>query len=208
MLNQVIDLTGQRFGRLRVTSRANVPSRKTFWNCECSCGNIKIVRSDCLRRGQVTSCGCLKKEQDRINLTAAHKHKMAGTRLYRKWQDMKNRCYNSRVHRYERYGGRGIQVCKQWRDSFEPFRDWALANGYAGDLGLDRIDNDGNYEPSNCRWVKAKVQNNNRSTTHLIAFGGKTQSIMQWAEELGLNYGTLKSRIRRGMPLERALVPS
>jgi len=153
-----------------------------------------------LLEGKTTSCGCLKREQDRINLIKAHKHKMAGTRLYHIWQDMKKRCCNPHVHRYERYGGRGIQICKAWLEDFRPFMQWALANGYTDSLMIDRIDNDGDYKPDNCRWIINKAQCNNRISCIMITAKGKTQSLMAWCEELGLSYSMMKSRYQRGQP--------
>lgn len=195
------DLTGQRFGRLLVIGLAPRTTRKKYWACVCDCGNKKLVRVDSLTSGNVTSCGCLKAEQDRINLVKAHKHKQSGTRLYKIWLGMKARCNNKNIKCYYRYGGKGISVCNAWLNNFELFMDWALNSGYAENLTIDRIDNSGNYEPGNCRWVDNKAQCNNRKTTTKITLNGETKSRMEWCEEIGLNYGTVKSRQYRGRDL-------
>lgn len=126
------------------------------------------------------------------------------SRLKRIWSKMKSRCYSPKVYNYHRYGGRGITVCDEWKDNFQAFYDWAIANGYADDLTIDRIDNDGNYEPNNCRWATMKEQANNKSNNVRITYKGKTQDIKQWSEELGIAYTTLFIRIHNGWPVEKA----
>ena len=124
------------------------------------------------------------------------KHK-SNTVLYRRWTNMKVRCNNVKHTHYKSYGGRGICVCTEWMDSYQSFAEWAINNGYSKELTLDRINNDGNYEPSNCRWVTITRQANNKSTNVLVTIGDKTQSIADWCRELNLNYGTVKHRISR-----------
>lgn len=192
------DLTGLNFSRLTVLGLSPKKSgRKSYWVCKCECGNSKLVRSDSLKSGDVQSCGCLKKEQDRINLTTHHRHFGSGTRLYHEWQHIKYRCLNENSNNYDRYGGRGIKVCDEWQERFESFRDWALENGYSDDLTIDRIDVNGNYEPKNCQWIPLEEQANNRTTTVWVSWNGKTQNLTQWADELGFNRGTLNSRYNR-----------
>ena len=191
------DLTGKKFGKLEVIGVHDTGSRKTYYVCQCDCGNIKVVRADALISGATKSCGCIKKEQDKANLAANHSHKMSGTRIYETWQDMKRRCYNKQNARYDRYGGRGITVCDEWLNNFQSFYDWAISNGYSDDLTIDRIDNDGNYEPSNCRWSTAKEQCNNRGSNINITIGNATKSLMCWCEIFNVDYKKVYARYKR-----------
>ena len=191
------DLTGKKFGKLEVIGVHDTGSRKTYYVCQCDCGNVKVVRADSLISGATKSCGCTKKEQDKTNLTANHRHKMSGTRIYETWQDMKRRCYNKQNVRYDRYGGRGITVCEEWLNNFQSFYDWAIRNGYSDDLTIDRIDNDGNYEPSNCRWSTVKEQCNNRSSNINITIGNATKSLMSWCEIFNVDYKKVHARYQR-----------
>lgn len=125
------------------------------------------------------------------------KHNGCYTRLYSIRQNMKSRCYNRNHIEYANYGGRGITICEEWKNSFEAFRDWALSHGYADNLSIDRIDNDGNYTPENCRWATKKEQANNRKSNRLITYNGKTQNLKQWADESGIDYKILHDRITR-----------
>lgn len=192
------DLTGQIFGRLTVIGLdESKRTRKTYWLCQCECGKIKSARSDSLLCGAIKSCGCMKKEQDKTNLTANHSHKQSGKPLYNVWQSMKRRCYNNNDLHYHRYGGRGIIVCEEWKNSFEAFYKWAIANGYSEGLTIDRIDNNGNYEPSNCKWSTNKEQSNNRSTNIKITIGNATKTLTEWCEIFEVDYMTIRQRYNR-----------
>lgn len=200
-----IDIKGQRFGRWTVVERVGTnKSGCILWRCQCDCGKEKVVNGKILRNGESSSCGCLHSEiiaqQGRKNTTHGKRH----TRIYREWSAMKARCYNENHSRYHRYGGRGITICEEWHD-FQAFYDWAIANGYQDNLTLDRIDSNGNYEPSNCRWATQKEQQNNRGNNHVITLEGRAQTLQQWAEEKKLNTKTIQSRLRRGWTAERAL---
>ncbi|GHV74229.1 hypothetical protein AGMMS49940_15310 [Spirochaetia bacterium] len=125
------------------------------------------------------------------------------TRMYVIWNLMRQRCLNQKSTFYHRYGGRGITICKDWLDDYQNFKYWALKNGYADNLTLDRIDNDQGYSPDNCRWATAKEQADNRITNHKVTYRGKTQDVTQWAEELGMSAGVIFMRLFRGWSVER-----
>lgn len=165
-MSKYIDLKGKKFGRLTALEKVGEYKGNALWKCICECGNTKVIRSDQLRKNIVRSCGCLKKEQDKINLNQT-KHNKEGTRLYFIWINMKTRCYNKNNKTYKYYGKRGITICEEWKNDFQAFYDWAMENGYnekakRGECTIDRINNDGNYEPSNCRWVSMKIQQKNK----------------------------------------------
>lgn len=165
-----------------------------MWACKCDCGNTCIVAGSSLRRGHTQSCGCYHRERaGAANVT----HGMYSTRLYRIWQHMKARCGDLSGKHYPNYGDRGIEVCTEWINSFELFCEWALANGYSESLTIDRIDPNGNYEPSNCRWLTMKGQGNNKRNNVYVTINGKTQTMMQWSEELHIRYRTVRYRISK-----------
>lgn len=132
-------------------------------------------------------------------------HGMSHSRLYQIWNSMKQRCSNPKAISYPRYGKRGITVCDDWKNSFVVFKDWALSNGYSDEKSIDRIDSNGNYEPSNCRWATNKEQQNNTSYTKLYTYNGETLSIMQWAEKTGIHPNMLYKRLSRGWSIEDAI---
>lgn len=156
------DLAGQKFGRLTVIEKSHPKNKKTFWLCECDCGNTTIVSGQDMKNGRIKSCGCIRKERGN-HFIHGDSHK----RLHNIWSLMFQRCYNPKASGYKNYGGRGISICDEWR-KYPVFKDWALANGYADDLTIDRIDNDGNYEPSNCKWSTYKEQAQNKRNTNFF----------------------------------------
>jgi hypothetical protein len=197
-MNRVIDLTGQRFSRLTVIGLDDRGIKgKTYWLCMCDCGNVTSVRSDSLRAGRIKSCGCLHNEKAAANVSKNHKHKMSGTRIYQIWQGMKARCYNKNNARWQRYGGRGITVCSEWKNNFQAFYDWAIASGYQDGLTIDRIDNNGNYCPENCRWATQQEQARNRRTNIDITIGNSTRTLTEWCEIFNLDYGKMYARYQR-----------
>lgn len=192
------DLTGLTFGRLFVLGFEGHNNRgQSLWRCVCQCGIEKLVYGNILKNKKTLSCGCLKSEtSSKLNTI----HGGYGTRLYRIWADMIQRCKNSKSRLWKYYGGRGITVYEDW-GNFEPFRNWALANGYQDDLTIDRIDVNGNYEPSNCRWANKKEQTRNRRISRVI--NGRT--IAEWAELTGIDYYTFRMRLKKGWTFEKAI---
>lgn len=206
-MGRFIDLTGQRFGHLvAIRPEGRSDDGKVLWICRCDCGNTATVRSSLLNSGHTKSCGCMKSEKlGEFNRETKTTHHETKTRLYREWRGMRRRCSAASGEKHENYVKRGIAVCTEWTNSFEAFRDWALANGYRDDLTLDRIDNDGNYCPQNCRWVTMEVQNNNRRINRYIKHNNETRTIAQWAKLAGLHVDTLRDRLERGWNFERAI---
>lgn len=207
-MSKLKNLTGKPFGRLRVVERAeNSKTGETRWKCICSCENKTecIVRATDLQRGRVQSCGCIRKEKLKNNPNGT-KHGQKGTRLYTIWCDMKARCYYSKDRNFKNYGGRGITVCDEWKNNFQAFYDWSINNGYQDTLSINRINTDGNYEPSNCNWVTREEQDNNTRRNHFVTYSGKTKTIAQWAKEYNIKYATLHNRIvRLHWSIEKAL---
>ena len=134
----------------------------------------------------------------------ARKHGYAHKeRLYETWKNMKRRCYDPTNKRAKFYSEKGVRVCDEWLDDYSAFREWAMANGYNDNLTLDRIDNDGDYCPANCRWATAKIQANNQSRNRLLTYMGETLTMSEWADKLGITYGTINHRVQRGWSMER-----
>lgn len=204
-MGKMRDLSGQRFGRLTVIEPCGTTGHGEIkWRCICDCGNEHMASRGSLVGGKVSSCGCLRREQaGEIRAYVKPKHGGSNTRLYRIWRNMKSRCNCPTASKYHLYGGKGVRVCEAWI-SFGPFRDWAMSNGYADDLTIDRLDSNGDYYPENCRWVTSKVQGNNTSQNHKIEYDGRVQTLSQWADDLSLPYKVLSERIRRRWPIKRA----
>jgi hypothetical protein len=170
----------------------------TFYNVKCSkCGNITEKYCGNVNKGVAACEKCSEKYE---------RHGHSKTKLYHVYNSMLARCYYSKNTRYKNYGGRGVTVCEEWKNSFTAFYEWAIANGYKDGLSIDRIDVNGNYEPSNCRWANACEQMNNTTRNHYLEWNGKTQSMALWAKETGIPYAILNQRISKlHWSAERAL---
>lgn len=197
----VKDETGKRYGRLVVIGYDHKQkNRGFFWRCKCDCGKEVVVCGVELRRGDAKSCGCYARERfmkivERKKENAKYEKP---SRLRRIWGNMKGRCYYESSPSYKNYGARGIKVCDEWLKHSKPFQEWALSNGYKDNLTLDRIDVDGDYEPSNCRWITQKEQMRNKRDTVYIEYEGEKRPLIDVCEELGVNPNTAFYRIRDG----------
>ena len=210
MANVVEDLTGKRFGRLLVIDRADddiTPGdgrHRAMWNCLCDCGKTITTRATSLKSGTTKSCGCLNRE---IVGNNSRRHGGFGTRLYKVWNSMRERCNTPTDNAYHNYGGRGITVCEEW-DNFTTFKEWAINAGYdesapRGQFTLDRIDVNKGYSPDNCRFITMAEQAKNKRCTPYYEHNGETKSLKEWAEITGIKYETLFARYKRGVPVIR-----
>ena len=205
MKSNFIDLTGQKFGRLKVVSLFTPLSRKTKWNCICDCGAERIVRGDGLRSGKSQSCGCLRREHIVQSITRHGEGTKKQSRLYVTWANMIKRCHTPGATGYPNYGNRGIYVCNEWRKDFTHFRDWALSVGYdhnkpSKEQQIERIDNDGPYAPWNCRFATAKEQaQNKRSRTRkkvgVVGNDGVVIEIYDSTDDAASVYGVTRRTI-------------
>lgn len=202
-----LDLIGHRFGRLLVQGRTKHvygSGIESVWLCDCECGNTIKVPTARLRNGKTRSCGCLALESRKLHSGKSQiTHGMTNSSEYRVWGAMNNRCSNPKNPNYPHYGGRGITVCDEWKNSFEAFyRDMGPRPSLAHTI--DRKDNNGNYCKENCRWATKKEQANNRNCTPFYDFRGERLPITEIARRLNLSIDTIRSRLSRGMSEERA----
>lgn len=193
-----LDLAGQRFGRLLAIKRSHQDKFGAWlWLCICACGKRVLVRGSTLNAGRTSACASC------ATSAASTTHGATGTPLYQRWRAMLDRCENPCHRGWRDYGGRGIKVCNEWHQ-FEAFaRD--MGPTFEVGLELDRIDVDGHYEVSNCRWVTHAEQQRNKRSNHLITWSGRTMVVTDWAVALGIKPNTLVYRLRRGWPLDRAM---
>lgn len=190
------DLTGNHYGTLFVVSHSHRNKLGAWWVCACFCGNIVTLSTNTLRCRPPKTCGRCSNHRT--------KHGMGKTKLYYVWAAMLHRCRTRTNQFFQRYGGRGISVCKEWYN-FEPFMRWALTHGYKEGLCLDRINNDGNYTLRNCRFITPLQSHNNKSTTFWITHNNETSSLSDWSRKTGIQPKTLRERIARGWDIEKAL---
>lgn len=191
---------GQQFGRLTVLERLpRNDGHTSWWKCRCSCGKEKDVRGTCLTQGFTKSCGCLRREGlQKHGYQMMYKHGGYGTPLYKVWRGMIQRCRNKTNPSYHLYGERGIRVCDEWENDFASFREWAMANGYEEGLSIDRIDVNGNYEPSNCRWLTMREQQSNKRNNVYVTYNGETHTASEWARRVGTYPARICQRIKAG----------
>lgn len=199
-----IDISGEKYGRLTAIKRLPKENdEKTKWLCKCDCGEVSEVNLSDLRAGKTKSCGCFRRE---LTSKMRESHKKTDTRLYSIWSSMKTRCYNPKSESYPDYGGRGIKVCDKWKENFEEFYHWANKNGYREHLTLDRIENDENYCPENCRWATGLQQGRNKRNNIIIKINNSERLLLEWCEIFGIRYDIVYGRIRWGWNPIKALV--
>jgi len=202
---------GENFGRLTLVRIATeTTNKRKTWECICECGKTTFVLQGGLLNGNTKSCGCLRNEVgskrnrhgkwNNQTLTKNHRH------IYNSWVGMTARCYHEHDKNYKLYGGRGIIMCDEWKDNFLAFLDWAIINGWHPGLSIDRIDNNENYCPDNCRWATMKTQNNNQRSNRIINVNGETKTLTQWAETAGIKRETIDYRISAGWDMSKWLI--
>lgn len=184
---KVRDLTGEKFGHWTVLRKDNEKTdsrgRHDFYICQCECGKIHSVNKWGLIKGTSKSCGCLSRERLRQRDT---KHDLSRTKLYHIFYLIRERCYNPKHISYKNYGGRGIRICKEWLDDIESFVSWCKSNGYRKGLTIDRINVNGNYEPSNCRFATTHQQQRNRRDNRTVVIDGKRYVLIDACEKFGV----------------------
>jgi hypothetical protein len=209
-MRKKLDIIGMEFKYLKVVEYFG----KNKWNqllykCICRCGKETISSVAALRSGNTKSCGCYNTESRKVNGSKRITHGFTSktdkrNRIYRIWGSMRGRCANSKC---VNWNGRNIIVCDEWND-FLTFYNWANSNGYENGLSIDRIDNNGNYEPSNCRWTTQKIQSNNRRNSFYITHNGETKTLAQWMDiYTNVKYATVNKRLKSGKTFEQAIIP-
>lgn len=204
------DLTGKKFDRWTVLHKAEDRYDKQgypriYWTCKCDCGTIRDVSAVSLVNKQSTSCGCKRKESCAKNA----KHGLSGTRIKRIYYNMHSRCENPNTPKFKNHGGRGIKVCDEWsgENGLVNFYNWAMSNGYKEDLTIDRIDDDGDYEPSNCQWADYRTQNFNKRNNRFVTIDNVAKTVTEWCEEFGININTFTKRLDSGVTGKTLLEP-
>lgn len=199
------DFNGLHKNYLTVIREERDKAHRRIFVCRCDCGNIKRIQYQNVLSGKVKSCGC---KHDKLCSEAAKRHGGTGTRLYRIWRGMIARCYYPASDNYKNYGGRGVFVCDEWRHNYESFREWALSHGYADNLTIDRMNVNGNYEPSNCRWATYHEQNLNRRPMRKKTWNidGIEKPRTEWCKEYGKSIQCVMYRVSKmGMTPKEAL---
>lgn len=186
-------MIGYKFAKLTVIKKQD----EKHWICECECGNKIIATNTEIKRKYIKNCGC-----DKTKRIVKHTH---NNRIYNIYYGMKRRCLNKENKDYKNYGAKGITICKEWQEDFLNFYNWAINNGYADNLSIDRIDNNGNYEPNNCRWVTMQEQHRNYSQNRNYTINNQTRCLTEWCEIYHMKYTTVIDRLKKGATILDAL---
>jgi len=194
-MNNRQDLTGKKYGMLTVVKYDHHHNGKIFWLCQCNCGKTKTIQSGNLKAGKSNSCGCQK---------GPKKHGLSAHPLYKIWNAIKTRCLNSKTIGWQNYGGRGITVCDEWINDPMAFIKWGIKNGWKDGLDIDRINNNADYSPANCRFVTRSKNCLNKRNNRLITYDGQTKTLTEWAGLIGKTRDTIQMRLKRGWAIERA----
>lgn len=194
LYGKFLDITNQKFGKLTALYRVGQNNKHhSIWHCKCECGKEKDILIDSLRSGRTKSCGCLVKQKTTERNTI---HGFSKTRIYKEWKAMKERCYRMTHQYYNYYGGKGIEVCEEWKNSFKNFYEWAINNGYQDDLTLDRMDNNKDYMPNNCKWSTQIEQANNRTNNIEVFYDNDWRSVNEVAKIIDRTYGYVYQHYR------------
>lgn len=190
-------LIGKKFNMLTIIShKKKGKNNNNYFVCKCDCGKTTEIRASHILNDNQLSCGCIRIKYEDSKI---------GTKLYDTWNRMMHRCYDVKNHKYPRYGARGIKICDEWKNNYDNFYKWSIENGFQLGLSIDRINNNGNYEPSNCRWATRKQQMNNTSRNSYLTFNNQTHTLAEWSDLLGIKYGTICSRIHRRKSVSEVL---
>ena len=196
------NIIGNKYNKLTILELERKEKKNNHWRyyykCQCECGNIKTIERDAIVFGGSKSCGCAFKGMNA-------KHNLCNSRIYKIYIDMKKRCYNEKNHNYKNYGGRGIKICNEWLNDFMSFYNWSLKNGYQNNLSIDRINVNGDYKPTNCRWATKEIQCNNKRNNVFYEYNEEKLTGTQISRKYGINYNTLRYRIRSGKTVKEAI---
>lgn len=200
---KINDLTGQKFGLLeaiKIVGKAK--DRHNKWLCKCKCGNYTIVNSNSLKCNNVLSCGCYKRKR---TSEVRSKHHLTNSKLHKIWTGIKQRCFNRNNKSYKFYGERNIKMCKEWNDDFCKFMEWAINNGYKDGLSIERINVNGNYEPSNCKWIPRNEQYLNTRKVQIIEYNGEKNTINYFSNKYDIAHSTFRRYLKQGMKIEEII---
>lgn len=206
--NKIPVIEGTKYGNLMLTGKSGVKNNRTVVEAVCNCGSVKEYFFNNLRRGNTTSCGCYQKEiVAKVNFRHGLTTRVNRHPLYHVYCSMKERCYNKKTRSYKNYGLRGIVVCDEWINDFVSFFNWAVKSGWKRGLTLERKENNGNYEPSNCRWATSKEQARNKSINIFLTAFGETKCLMDWSKDnrCVVSLNGLWLRIKKGWNAKEAI---